>query len=143
MHNKSRSRTTFLIHMPQSKDWDAILRDLSSGEDSDAHDELNVRSVQKNAHRVAEMVRTVVPGLGGAASFPGMNRPDVMRAGLADAIGAASPRSRDPSAAPPSKEEACEKEVVVDAKEAKKAQDAPAETPHASPASSEEGAGPT
>lgn len=121
--------------MPQSKDWDAILRDLSSGEDSDAHDELNVRSVQKNAHRVAEMVRTVVPGLGGAAAFPGMNRPDVMRAGLADAIGAASPRSRGPSAAPPSRDAHQKEEEVAHVET--KAQDAPAETPRASPASPE------
>lgn len=40
------------------KDWDAIARELSSGEDSDAHDDLNVMSVQKNARRVADMVRT-------------------------------------------------------------------------------------
>lgn len=88
--------------MPPPKNWDAILAELSSGEDSDAHDELNVRSVQKHAQRVADMVRTAVPGLGGGADLPGMNHPDVIRAGLADAIGAASPRSRGPSAAPPS-----------------------------------------
>jgi hypothetical protein len=74
-----------------AKDWNAIARELSSGSDSDAHDDLNVMSVQRNAHRVAEMVRTVVPGLGGDAAFPGMNRPDALREGLAAALAAVAP----------------------------------------------------
>lgn len=42
-------------------DWDAILRDMSSGEDSDEGDSLNVRSVQKNARRVCELMRDMAP----------------------------------------------------------------------------------
>ena len=49
--------------MSRWKNWDAILRDISSGEDSDEHDSLNVQSVQKNAHRVAEMLHGAMPGL--------------------------------------------------------------------------------
>lgn len=38
------------------KDWDRILREISSGEDSDAHDGPNWRAVQQRAPRVAELV---------------------------------------------------------------------------------------
>ena len=41
--------------------WDTILRDISSGEDSDAEDSLNVLSVQKNARRVCELIREMAP----------------------------------------------------------------------------------
>ena len=42
------------------RDWDAILNDMSSGEESDAGDSLNVISVQKNAHRVAALMRDML-----------------------------------------------------------------------------------
>lgn len=42
-------------------DWDAVLRDMSSGEDSDEGDSLNVMSVQKNARRVCELMRDMAP----------------------------------------------------------------------------------
>jgi hypothetical protein len=91
------------------KDWDAICRDLSSGEDSDAHDGLNVMSVQKNAQRVAEIVRTVLPGLDAdpAAPLMGMNRPTAFKDGLVDAIAAAAPPppARLAAAAPSEAEE--------------------------------------
>ena len=65
---------------PRTKNWEQIARELSSGEDSDAHDELNVMSVQKNAHKVAQLLHAAVPGLeqtGRAAFVPsGMNRLD-------------------------------------------------------------------
>ena len=50
------------------KDWDAILRDISSGEDSDAGDSLNVMSVQKNARRLTEIMHSTIPGLDPAES---------------------------------------------------------------------------
>ena len=50
------------------KDWDAILRDISSGEDSDAGDSLNVMSVQKNARRLTEVMHSTIPGLDPAES---------------------------------------------------------------------------
>lgn len=45
------------------KNWDAIVRDLSSPESSDAEDDLNVVSVQKNAKRVAEILHGAIPTL--------------------------------------------------------------------------------
>ena len=53
--------TTTSATMP--KDWDRIARALSSPESSDAEDELNVISVQRNAHRVAQLVHGYVPSL--------------------------------------------------------------------------------
>lgn len=76
--------------MPAKKDWDRIARELSSGEDSDAGDELNVMSVQRNAQKVCDLVRTVMPGMGGNTTVRGMNRPDALRTGMADAIATAS-----------------------------------------------------
>ena len=71
--------------MKTCKDWDAILAEYSEGEDSDAHDELNVMSVQKNAQRVAELIHTFVPGLDPTqrGKVPmGMNRADVLKSDL-------------------------------------------------------------
>ena len=48
--------------MPPTKNWEEICRNLSSGSDSDAYDDLNVLSVTKNAKRVAELMHTFVPG---------------------------------------------------------------------------------
>ena len=45
------------------KAWDAILAEESLGEDSDEHDEINVRMVQRNAKRVSELLHQFVPGL--------------------------------------------------------------------------------
>lgn len=45
------------------KNWDAIARELSSPESSDADDDLNVMSVQKNAKRVAEIMHGAIPTL--------------------------------------------------------------------------------
>ena len=79
------------------KDWNKICAELSSGEDSDEHDSLNVVSVQRNAHRVAELMRGVVLGDDAAAAPKGMNRPDVIRSGLGAAIAAVSPHSPGPA----------------------------------------------
>ena len=63
------------------KDWDKIARELSSGEDSDAGDELNVMTVQRNAKRVAELIRLVSPEADAAARFHGgQGVPDVLPA---------------------------------------------------------------
>ena len=93
--------------MPRTlKDWNEVLRDYSSGEDSDAGDSLNVMSVQRNAHRVAEMMQSVagLPTSNGGRPQPpmGMNEANVaefMRDGLAPAIAAVSLRSRAGAAA--------------------------------------------
>jgi len=64
------------------RDWEKALADVSSGEDSDEHDELNVVKVQKNARRVSELLHTFVPGLDadrGGNVPKGMNRPDRFR----------------------------------------------------------------
>lgn len=74
------------------KDWDAIAAGLSSGEDSDAGDVPNVLAVQRNAHRVAELLHGAVPGLDEAQmrTLPrGANTVDYLRAGLAAAARAA------------------------------------------------------
>lgn len=82
--------------MAYRKDWDAIARDLSSPESSDAEDELNVMSVRKNASRVAELVHGLVPGLDATqmrTAPVGMNRPDLMRDALAKTIAGTSRHS--------------------------------------------------
>ena len=93
------------------KNWDAICRDLSSGEDSDEHDTLNVVKVKRNAHRVAELMRGVVLGDDAAAPPKGMNNAEALRrhlltSGRAGAMPDASPHSHESStsadaAAPP------------------------------------------
>ena len=77
----------------QKKDWATILADYSSGEDSDAHDGLNVRSVQKNAQRVTEILHAALPNLDPSkVRTPpmGTNNIDFIREGLSDAIAAQS-----------------------------------------------------
>lgn len=74
------------------KDWDKIVRELSSGEDSDAGDSLNVQSVAKNARRVAELMQSMAPAPN-APSQPvapplGANRP-LPHSDLVDAARAA------------------------------------------------------
>ena len=69
----------------QKKDWATILADYSSGEDSDAHDGLNVRSVQKNAQRVTEILHAALPNLDPSkVRTPpmGTNNIDFIREGL-------------------------------------------------------------
>lgn len=73
----------------QKKDWSEILKEYSSGEDSDEHDSLNVCSVQKNAGRITDLLHATVPVLdpSRAKSLPmGMNNVDVIREGLVDAM---------------------------------------------------------
>ena len=81
------------------KDWNQIARELSSGEDSDEHDTLNLQSVRRNAHAVASLIHGVIPGLD--ASYmqtppKGMNRVDFIRDGLVAAMRESVPRSRGP-----------------------------------------------
>ena len=88
------------------KDWDAICRDLSSGEDSDEHDELNVQSVTKNAKRVAELMHHLIPGLDpneGGAQPMGMNRASILREHLSRRAegGKAPPPAKTAEATPP------------------------------------------
>ena len=73
----------------QKKEWSEILKEYSSGEDSDEHDSLNVRSVQKNAGRVTDLLHAMIPVLdpSRSKSLPmGMNNVDFIREGLADAM---------------------------------------------------------
>lgn len=77
--------------MPHSsnsgKNWDAILKEYSSGEDEDAHDCLNVMTVVKNAKRVCEVIHGVVPGLDKTvmqSPFMGMNRSVEFQRNLSD-----------------------------------------------------------
>ena len=82
------------------KDWKTILDSISSPEDSDAEDELNVMQVQRNARRVAELMHQFVPGLGEGnkdhlkGDTPlGMNNADLIREGLAASMRAQSQHS--------------------------------------------------
>lgn len=52
-----------LLYIVFMKDWDKIVRELSSPEASDAEDDLNVVSVQKNAKRVVELLQGTIPGM--------------------------------------------------------------------------------
>ena len=87
-----------------AKDWDKIVRELSSGEDSDAGDSLNVQSVARNARRVVELMNATVPGLdprdGGELPM-GMSTKNqsqtMLTGGLVAASVASSPRSRGAS----------------------------------------------
>lgn len=95
------------------KNWDKICRELSSGEDSDEGDSLNLQSVQRNARRVAELMQDVVfqgapppPGAppttsGAPMGTSGPAFASLIRDGLSDATHAASPRSRAQSTVPP------------------------------------------
>jgi hypothetical protein len=83
------------------KKWDAIVRDLSSDEESDAGDSMNMRSVQKNAASVAALLQAVLPHTASphakATTNPvvtpprGMNGVDLIRDGLASAAASATP----------------------------------------------------
>lgn len=87
------------------KNWDQIARELSSGEDSDAGDSLNVMSVVRNAHRVAELMHGALPGLDATQMRTpprGMNGVDFIRDGLAAATAEGARRSGARRASPPS-----------------------------------------
>jgi len=83
-----------------TKNWKTIVDSLSSPEDSDAEDELNVIQVQKNARRVAELMHQVVPGLTdkehlqGSAPM-GMNNANLIREGLVASMNAQSRYAAD------------------------------------------------
>ena len=65
------------------RNWDQILQEYSSGEDGDEHDTPNILSLQRNVHRVTELMQDFVPGLS-PETFKsrdppmGMNRSDVI-----------------------------------------------------------------
>lgn len=42
-------------------DWDAIMKEMSSGEDSDEHDTPNIVSLQKNLPRIVQLVQEYEP----------------------------------------------------------------------------------
>tara|TARA_B110001450_G_scaffold256622_1_gene287801 strand:+ start:12026 stop:12436 length:411 start_codon:yes stop_codon:yes gene_type:complete len=81
------------------KNWKTILDSISSPEESDAEDELNVLQVQKNAKRVSELVHQFVPGLAEdrdhlKGNTPlGMNNAKLIREGLAASMLAQSQHS--------------------------------------------------
>jgi len=77
------------------KNWKTILDSISSPEDSDAEDELNVIQAQKNTRRVAELMHQFVPGLTDSDHLKGdtpmgMNNADLIREGLASSMRAQS-----------------------------------------------------
>jgi hypothetical protein len=82
------------------KNWDDILRDYSSGEDSDSGDVLNVEMVKKNAHKVVNLLRGTVLGEDITKLPKGMNNVNAIRDGLATATAASSHRSPDERSCP-------------------------------------------
>jgi len=58
--------------MKTVKDWDLILEDISSGEESDEHDTPNIVSLKKHGPKLMEMVSNIVE----AKTFD----PDVLKA---------------------------------------------------------------
>jgi hypothetical protein len=77
------------------KKWDAIMDSISSPEDSDAEDELNVMQAQKNTRRVSELMHQFVPGLTSSDHLKGdtpigMNNTDLIREGLVSSMRAQS-----------------------------------------------------
>lgn len=47
----------------KKKNWEEIVKDLSSGEDSDAHDEPNVVALEKNAQNIVDLLSHTFPTL--------------------------------------------------------------------------------
>ena len=91
-------------HMGWSdKNWGRIAAELDDGAESDDGDSLNVVSVQRNAQRVAELVRTLRPDVKpdnvDVAPPMGTNSPALMRGDLAKAM---NDVSRHLHATPPS-----------------------------------------
>lgn len=82
----------------ERRNWDKIVAEISSGEDSDAYDGPNVVAVQRNAQRVAELLHAVVPGLDpeqSGAPAMGTNNLNALRESLlATAMRGASPHAR-------------------------------------------------
>jgi hypothetical protein len=85
------------------KNWDSIVKELSSPDSSDAEDHLNVMSVQKNATRVAELLHESIPTLDasqGGNGPVGMN-PRTLRAELAKTVFASPLLRKKPDLAVP------------------------------------------
>ena len=53
-----------------TKDWDSILRDHPDLKDDGSRDELNVVMLQQNAHRLAGLLPSLLPGLPEQSSAP-------------------------------------------------------------------------
>ena len=64
------------------RDWDAAMREVSSGSESDEHDVPNILSLQKNAHRIAQLARQILPVEDVMAERVGVGAPP---AGMRDA----------------------------------------------------------
>lgn len=86
---------TMFIKTMSKKNWDEIMKDYSSGEDSDSGDVLNVEMVKKNAHKIVNLLRGTVLGEDVTKVPKGMNNFSAIRDGLSSAIDASSHRSRD------------------------------------------------
>lgn len=60
------------------KDWDRICRELTTPEDSDAEDEINLPMMQKRTPRVAELASQLLGGSTNGAPPKGMNSIDAI-----------------------------------------------------------------
>ena len=80
-HQNSLLLSVPFKNMKTVKDWEQVLREYSDPEDSDAEDDLNVMSVQKNAHRVLQLCEQMMTTTTHTPPM-GMNRPDVLKTAL-------------------------------------------------------------
>lgn len=86
------------------KDWNAILQEYSDDDYEDTYDTLNVMSVQRNAHRCAELLHSMLPNLSQhdvRAPPMGMNDSDIIRNAFGRTVHAASRHSRASREGPP------------------------------------------
>ena len=70
-------------------EWDTIMRNIPSPDDSDAEDCVNVLSLQKNAPKVVQLLQHLIPGVSQTTDpvIPrGMNRVDAIRDGLSSTL---------------------------------------------------------
>jgi len=72
------------------KEWDSIMRTISSPENSDAEDSVNVITLQENAPKIVRLMEHVVPNLNphDTTTLPlGMNNLSPIRDGISSAAG--------------------------------------------------------
>ncbi|NDB85159.1 MAG: hypothetical protein EB127_21030 [Alphaproteobacteria bacterium] len=75
------------------KEWDNIMRNISSPENSDADDDVNILSIQRSTPKVVQLMQHIVPGLSANVDAPmpmGMNSTQFIRDGISSTVNAVS-----------------------------------------------------
>ena len=116
------------------KNWDKICRDIQTPSDSDAEDDLNIMSVQKNAQKVSDILHHALPMLDSsrASGLPrGMNS----LASFSDPLKRAIDSSRKPASDLPRKQDEKVNENTSSCSKAQSPEDAPLPETAAGPSS--------